>query len=137
MIELVYGQDEAVAIRVQEKLSARTMWRYPNTIGIKKDDELIAGLVYHDATARNIQISMASTSPLWCTKKTLRYIFGYPFLQLKVARVTVCTHADNEKMRSLALRLGFQQEGILRDGYEDGDMIVYGMLAKEGKKWIS
>ena len=133
---MVYGQDEFVAPWVQARLPDSRGWQFPATIGILKDGELIAGLVYHDYTRRSIQISMASTSPEWCNRRTLKRIFGYPFVQLKVSRITVCTHVNNERMRSLANRLGFVQEGVLREGYPDGDMIVYGMLAEEGKKWI-
>jgi len=86
---------------------------------------------------------MASTTPRWCTRKTLYGLLGYPFIQLKVRRITICTEKRNKKLRKLVAGvgskkgLGFKLEGNLRRGYPTDDCLIYGMLKEEAIKWIT
>jgi ribosomal-protein-serine acetyltransferase len=59
----------------------------------------------------------------------------HAFAEMGLRRVTIRAAAPNERSRAVALRLGFTEEGVLRQsgrtgvGYED--MVVYGILAEE------
>ncbi len=62
-------------------------------------------------------------------------VLNHAFGQLDLQRVELQTTADNERSRSVARRLGFTQEGVLREAaaFADGrrDVVVHGLLARE------
>lgn len=53
------------------------------------------------------------------------------FIVAKLRRVTMVTPDDMRVVLKLARRLGFAWEGILRRGWEHGDLHVNGLLAEE------
>lgn len=139
MIGIVYGDDEQVAKWVQAKLpEIRNGFGVCVAVGIVDDSQPIAGIVYHDYRPEiSVQMSMASTRPQWCNRRTLRALLSYPFLQLQVARVTVYTGKHNKKLRSLVERLGFELEGRVRRGFDgQKDLLIYGLLREEAERWI-
>ena len=99
-------------------------------------DGLDAVVVYNAMDQSNIGIGIATTSPRWCTKRVLKVIFGYPFIQLGLNRVTAIVKETNLKSRSLVERLGFILEGELKKYYETGESaMVYGLL-KDDCRWL-
>ncbi len=106
------------------------------TLGIMDEGELIGGAIYHQYTGHMMEISLAAISPKWCSKKTLRAIFSYPFEQLGVTRMNAICDKKNKKIRKIMERIGFKQEGCLRKALPNGhDAIFYGMINTECK-WI-
>lgn len=138
-MNFVFGQDQAVANWVRERLAGvdNGFGQY-SAIGVEDGGALIAGVVYHDYRRYSIQISMASNTPKWCSRRTLSILLGYPFNQCGVERITACTSKNNRALRSLVVRLGFKLEGTIRRGF-DGvqDLLVYGLLKEEAAKWIN
>lgn len=107
------------------------------TIGVMQKGELIAVVLYNKYLHPNIEASIASTTPRWCTREHLRGILSYPFLELKCKRITATVPASLEKWRMRGLpRLGFRQEGYHPDVYEDGDAVTYGLLRKDAERWL-
>jgi RimJ/RimL family protein N-acetyltransferase len=106
-----------------------------STIAIH-DDSLLAVLVYNAKDEANIGISIASTSPRWCSKLSLKVIFGFPFVQLGLNRVTATIRETNRKSISVVERLGFILEGELTQYYTSGESaMIYG-LTKDNCRWI-
>lgn len=62
-------------------------------------------------------------------------MLDHAFGPLDLARVGLRATVDNERSRSVAVRLGFTQEGVLREcaPFPDRreDIVVYGLLARE------
>lgn len=98
----------------------------------------LAGVVYSNwralpgRPAYMCDASIYSTSPRWATRTVLRAVFHYPFVQCRLRRLqTICEVAD-AKVRAFNERLGFTQEGVLRDAWDlGGDAIVWSMLPHE------
>ena len=135
-MNLVYGRDQEVAEWVAQRAPhAQTGFEKYVAIGIEEKGALIAGCVYNDYRGHSIHVSIASSSPRWATKKTLRAFFGYPFGQLQVERLTAYTGKSMASVRTFLVRLGFVEEGVIRKGFADEDCIVYGMLREECR-WI-
>ncbi len=69
--------------------------------------------------------------------RACRALLNYGFDELRLNRFEIQCAADNRKSRGIPERLGFTQEGILRqaDWLHDRfvDIVVYGMLAEE---WV-
>ena len=94
--------------------------------------ELRAVVVYHGLDHRSIGISIASNTPKWCSKLVLKIIHGFPFIQMGCNRITATVRESNTKSRSLVTRLGYKQEGELKQYYSNGDSaIIYGLLKSE------
>ena len=134
----VFQEDEAVAEWVSENLRQRPVFGKFTAIGMVKNGQPIAGVVYHDHDRKNgdIQLSIASATPKWCSRESLAVFLGYPFQQLKCNRITAICHQRNKPARSFLKKLGFKEEGILRQKYFPRDAVVYGMLKKEAAKWL-
>jgi ribosomal-protein-serine acetyltransferase len=73
--------------------------------------------------------------------KTCRALIEYTFSDLRLNRVEIWTATENKKARAVPERLGFTQEGILRQaGKLDNrfvDYVIYGMLADEWVKSVN
>ena len=69
-----------------------------------------------------------------CVQALLDYIFNY----LKLHRVEIRCGIENDKSRAIPKRLGFKEEGIIRDGeylYNHyHDLVVYGIISHE---WVN
>jgi len=117
-------------------------WRKQNAeaLGIVYKGELIAGVIYHNyfPCYKNIELSMAATSPKWAQRTSIRALLDYPFNQLGVQRVTTLTPKKNQRAIKFNLGIGFQIEGDMRQGYGDDDMIIAGLLRKDAvqRGWI-
>lgn len=84
----------------------------------------------------NIELTIASNGDkTWCNRLTLSGIFAYVFLIAKCNRATALVESTNQPLRAFLCRLGFHQEGILRQGFHSGDAVIYGMLRDECR-WL-
>jgi len=67
--------------------------------------------------------------------KTCRVLIDYAFKELDLNRIVISCAVENQKSRAIPERLGFTQEGVMRQSewLQDHftDMAVYGMLASE------
>jgi RimJ/RimL family protein N-acetyltransferase len=105
-------------------------------LGVMRGDELIAGVVYNNYRETNIEATIASSTPKWCTRGVLRGIFWYPFCQLNMGRLTAITESTNQPVRAFLCHLGFREEGTMRRAFRAGaDAVIYGMLREECR-WL-
>jgi ribosomal-protein-serine acetyltransferase len=67
--------------------------------------------------------------------RSVRALIDYIFNYLKLHRVEIRCGLNNHKSRAIPIRLGFKEEGLIRDGeflYDHyHDLVVYGMLTHE------
>lgn len=102
-------------------------------IGLRKDDKLIAGVLYDDYNGHNVWMHVAAEpGSRWMTREYLYTCFGYPFHQLQCNRITGWVEASNEKARRFDEHLGFKPEAVLSGAATDGgDVILYRMTRDE------
>lgn len=105
-------------------------------LGVEKDGEIVAVIVYNNFRYPDIQMNIASSSPKWASRQTLKSIFLYPFAQLGCKRVTAITADTNQPVRAFLCRLGFKEEGHHPDLFAEGGAVSYGLLANDAKRWI-
>ena len=103
---------------------------------VNESGQFLGGVAYSNFTAFDCCVDIASTSPYFLTRDTLRAFFSYPFLQLGLKRITGIVREDNARAMSLDLRLGFTPEGSLRNYFGDRSGIIMGMLREECR-WIT
>ena len=67
--------------------------------------------------------------------RAVQAVTDYAFGELDLNRVEIQVGADNAKSRAIPERLGFRQEGVLRDYERVGDryldIVVYALLARD------
>ena len=116
-----------------EKLEAFEM-------GLWENGKLIGCLGIHGVDKQNRKASLG----YWLSKdsqgkgimtKSLRRLVRFGFEELDLNRIDLLAGAGNAKSRAIAKRLGFSEEGILRD-YEYVEqhfinLVVYSFLSKE------
>lgn len=122
-----------VADWVRQQIGLEWSWPGAHTISLWEDTEILAAVVYESFDRVSIQCHIAGVhGSRWMTRKYLTTIFGYPFLFLKVRRITVCVAEKNTESRKLVEHMGFKREGLVRHSAPDqSHMILYGMLREE------
>lgn len=141
MTSLVLGHDAEVAAWVAARMPMPSRFEKCVAIGIEGDGILIAGAVFNNYRQHqhgsDIEISFAADSPRWATRRNIRGIFAYVFVQLECVRLTTITSRKNKRARKLNVGLGFKLEGMVRKAYDGKyDAAVYGMLRSEADRWL-
>lgn len=134
-MRLVLGEDEYFGHWIQQKLPVLTHLKDYTAIGILDDSgTIVGGVLYNNYFGHDIQMTIATESPKWCSRLILKALFTYPFDQLGCERVTAITAKNNKKARKMLERLGFTLEGVVRKGYDGKqNACLYGMLKNECK----
>lgn len=139
---VLYGADADIKEYVRKRIPfAQNGFSSDATaLGVVRHGRLMGGVVfdsYRETQGHgDIIMSGAFDDPAWATRKILRRLFSYPFVQLGCRRMTTVTTFDNEAALNLDLRLGFQVEGVLRCMFPgDRDGVLLGMLREECR-WI-
>ncbi|MFT8896263.1 MAG: GNAT family protein [Acetobacter sp.] len=97
------------------------------TMGIERDGEIIAGMLFNNFTGHDIHVTIAGTG--W-TRRFLRAFGRYLFDHLRVERFTGITEKQN--VVDIVERIGGQREGVMRNHFGPGrDGIVLGVLKDE------
>lgn len=139
MASILMGHKERVAAWVLERIPGMHVddgLGYEAHGILDSSGELVAGVVFNRFTGTDISMHVAAEhGRLWATPRVLRFIFGYPFNQLKCRRVTGFVSAQNAHTLDFDLRIGFKKEGVLRDATPEGDMTIIGMTRNECR-WL-
>ncbi|WP_323069638.1 GNAT family N-acetyltransferase [Mycetohabitans endofungorum] len=132
MRHIVYHRSDEV-MRFVAAATGETSYHDCTTIGLEKDGDIVAGVVYQGYNGPNVLMHCAMLeSRHLLTPAFLSAVFLYPFVVLNCRRVTGLVRTDNLPAQRLDEHLGFRREGIMREGAGDGtDFILYGMLKQE------
>lgn len=98
-------------------------------------DEFIGAVVYDAFTPYECCIHVRLEKPGCKTPEVLRAVFGYPFEQLGLKRLTGLVAESNDKGRQLCTWLGFHLEGCKLLALGDDNELIYGLLAGDCK-WL-
>jgi RimJ/RimL family protein N-acetyltransferase len=105
-------------------------------LGLERDGELIAGVVYEGFNGNNVWMHVATTPGKKWTMEYLRYCFYYPFEELGCKRVSGYVEASNEVARRFDEHLGFQQEAVLRGAATDGGDVILYVMRREDCRYV-
>ena len=108
-MNLVFGQDHAVAQWVSENIGIVMVPPYVAIGGTRDGKTLCVGVVFNEYNGSNIVISLYGPGAL--TRGNIRAIYQYVFAQLGVNRVTANTRRTNKRMQKLLPKFGFKYEG--------------------------
>lgn len=104
------------------------------------DARLLAVVVFHDwqPAARTVQISCASTSPMWAHPQTIRELLSIPFgKDYDCFKVWVAIPHTNERSIRFNRGMGMREEARIRHQFGQGThAVIMGMTRPEwGKRW--
>lgn len=118
-----------VAARVQGKYFAEQS----QAIGLERDGEIIAGVIYENWNQASIVCHIAIEGRM--TKGFLKAIFVYPFKFCKVKKIIVPVGSNHAKSLKLVTNMGFVEEARIKDATPDGD-IIFLTLAQEKCRFL-
>ena len=126
---LVYGQEDRLLPWAAARNGVSGFRRDAYAIGLERDGDLCAVVVFDDFSECNVNMHIASDgTKRWMNKDLLIAAFAYPFVQLGLRRVTGLVPSRNAQALSFDEHLGFVREGLCRHGFPDDDMVVLGLL---------
>jgi ribosomal-protein-serine acetyltransferase len=109
-------------------------------LGIWYQNRLVGAFGYPHLDWANRKVEIAywidgSLQGKGLVTKICRAMMSYAFDQYQLNKVEILCATHNTRSRAIPERLGFKQEGIIRQGmrFNDhyNDLVVYGMLASE------
>lgn len=133
----LYG---GITDKVREGLGYDSDW--PNgkylTFGFFYNHQFVGALVFHDLRKyTDVWWTIYTTDKHWCSRKVLRMMFAMAFCKMKCRRISILVSRSNYQSLDMVHRLGFKDEGLLRQSREDGDdCYILGMLRSECP-WIN
>ncbi len=135
-MELVFGLDHQVSEYIAHHFPIvieRGGYDPDLAIGLmNKKQTLIGGVVLTDYQDHDVELTIYLEPGTHLTRSLLRKFFSTLFFILKLKRITAKIASKNITSRKFVERLGFKQEGILRNAFYNGDDIyLYGMLKTE------
>lgn len=133
---VIYGQESRLLPWACERIGVASFRRDAYTIGLERDGELVAVVVFEDFSECDASIHIASDGTgRWMNKELLIKTFAYPFIQLGLRRLTGRVPAKNKVALRFDENLGFVQEGICKHALKDDDLVILGLL-KENCRFI-
>lgn len=128
---LIYGQEDRLLPWAQERVGF-AFRRDAYTLGLERDGELVAVVVYDNFSDCDCNMHIASDgTSAWMSKSLLVSAFSYPFLQLNFRRVTGLVPAKNADALKFDEHLGFKREGYHPHACPNDDLISLGMLRED------
>lgn len=105
-------------------------------IGLERDGQLVAGVVYDHFNGASVAMHVASDgSKRWLNRPFLRFCFDYAFMRLKVKKVIGMVPSNNQAALEFDKHLGFVEEARLKDAHPGGDLIFVTMTRAQCR-WL-
>ena len=135
MRTIVTGQKERVGKWASERLGNTSDWHDYEAMGVEKDGELIAGVVFGDYVKNTrCSIHCAGVGKTWLSKEFLFVVFDYAFRQLNCNVVVSPVNSDNTDSVKFISHLGFEEKCRIEGGSPNGDLIIF-TLHRDKCRW--
>ncbi|MSQ98136.1 MAG: N-acetyltransferase [Xanthomonadales bacterium] len=118
---------------VAKRLSGGYFAERSQAIGLEKNADLVAGVIYENWNHRSIMCHIAIEERI--TPSFLGAIFHYPYIVCEVDKIIAPVADDNEASKRLVEKMGFVEEARIKDAYVSGDMIFY-TLTRDNCKYL-
>ena len=108
---------------VANELKAGFFAERSRAIGLIKDGDIVAGVIYENWNGRSLIVHMVVKGRL--TPAFIGAIFDYAYNVCNVEKTIAPVSSFNLKSMKLVENMGFTEEGRIKDAAPDGDMILY------------
>jgi|TARA_R110002051_G_scaffold138114_2_gene210828 hypothetical protein len=118
---VLYDHGKEVALWVGERIKD-VLYEFDkcNALGVLDDKgNVMCGVVYHDYRPEcgTMQLSIASSNPMWARRETIIELLSYPFISLKLFKCWIVVPSDNKQSLALTKHIGFKQEALLHNQF--------------------
>jgi len=121
---------------VKEKIPKVQSWMGEHkSLAALEEGEIIGAVVYDAFTPYDCCIHVRLDKSGCKVPGVLKQVFGYPFEQLGLTRITGLVAKSNAKGMELCTWLGFTFEGVKEKALGDEDEVIFGMT-RENCKWV-
>lgn len=141
MMDIVWGGQEnpqerdGMAIWCERRVWPDGSGRFGNctTMGVIRDSELIAVMVYHNWQRENgvIEFSGASTSKRWMSREVLHQMFAYPFGIEGIQMLVTRNSPTNKGLQRMLKSYGFTAYRIPRLRGRDEDEVIHTLTIED------
>ncbi|MBN9410832.1 MAG: GNAT family N-acetyltransferase [Burkholderiales bacterium] len=105
-------------------------------IGLHRNGELAAAVLYDSFNGRSVQMHVASDgSKSWMNKAFLLMAFDLPFNQWRVNKIIGLVDSTNHEAIRFDENIGFHLEHVVTDAGPEGDLLIYSMTRQQCR-WI-
>jgi hypothetical protein len=133
---LIHDDSKRVAEFVAAQMPGGAEFGPCTALGFEDDGGLFFGVVYDLFTGTNVFMHCGASRKRWMRREMLADVFGYPFFQLGVDRITGPVDSRNEVALRFDKHIGFTEETRLRGAVPGGDMIML-VLWRNDCKWLT
>jgi RimJ/RimL family protein N-acetyltransferase len=133
---VLFGADQIVSEFVKARIPNIKDFGAHTALGVIRQGKLIGGVVYNNYQGFDISANIAFDSSNWAYPATLRTLFGYPFNQLQVARMTAVIAESNKRSRRICEGLGFKLEGVHPRGADGNEAALSFGLMREACRFL-
>lgn len=134
MFRIITEPKDLIGRYVAREIGVQQSWGEFASVGLIRDDELMAGVVFYGFSWPNIMMHIAADH---ITPGFIAAVVDYPFRQLKCRSLSGTIHKRNKKSRRFAEHLGAEYRGTLKDAAPDDDVMIYQLMAEKAQKWMS
>lgn len=135
MRRIVWDDPQRVGGWVGARLQSSFSPSESSAIGLERDGELIAGVMFDHFNGRCIAMHVAGEGGHWLTRDYARACFGYAFHQLKVGKVIAMIDSTNHQSVRFNKHMGFRLEATVTGAGKKGDLLIYSMTPEQCR-WI-
>ena len=130
MNRIIVGE-QRVSEYVAKKVDEDNFGTHASIGLVDENDNILAGVVYNMWSGHAICMHIgAEEGSNWFSRRFATACFNATFGYFNCNRATGLVR--NIKAQKFVLKLGFREEGVVREACHDGeDLIMYGMLARE------
>lgn len=125
---LVYGEEGRLLPWALDKIGIASFRPDARAIGLERDGELVAVVVFDSFSSCDANMHIASDgTKRWMTAGLLHAAFAYPFVQMRLKRLTGIVPAKNWDAIAFDEHIGFRREGYCPEALPDDDVVILGM----------
>lgn len=124
MDELVFDQKEAVGAWVAQQVGQTCEWGSFYALGIVRDGEIIAGVVFNNFNGANATCHIAISKFSRVMPAMIEHGCRYAFEFCGLKRLTGMVPSNEPKILAFDKHLGFEEEFVMKDGAPGADMHV-------------
>lgn len=101
-------------------------------IGLHRNGELVAAVLYDSFNGRSVQMHVASDgSKRWMNKAFLLMAFDLPFNQWRVNKIIGLVDSTNAEAIAFDRHLGFVQEHVIDGAGPNADLVILSMTRQQ------
>jgi len=124
MDELVFDQKEAIGAWVAQQVGQTCEWGSFYSLGIVRDGEIIAGVVFNNFNGANATCHIAISKFSRVMPAMIEHSCKYAFEFCGLKRLTGMVPSNEPKILAFDKHLGFEEEFVMKDGAPGADMHV-------------